>query len=384
MPAPDRDAVLTALRAIADPASGQDLVTAGLVQGLVIRGGQVGFALEVDGPDDPRGAALEKACTDAVKALPGVETVRVILTAHRGGPPKDGKARPSAAQRRQGPPKRTAHQGHAGTSLKGIAEVGAIIAVASGKGGVGKSTLAVNLATALAKLGQRTGLLDADIYGPSIPRMLGLTDSPEKKGEFLQPLEAHGVTAMSIGLLIGEETPMIWRGPMVTRALMQLFGDVAWGPLDILVVDLPPGTGDTQLTLVQRVPLAGGVIVSTPQEVALIDARKGLEMFRKTEVPILGLVENMAYFQMPGTEEKNYIFGEGGARRTAEEKGTPFLGELPLYPEIRAAGDAGAPVVTAAPDSPAAQAFMTIATRTLEELDRSRGTVKPPPEIIFE
>jgi ATP-binding protein involved in chromosome partitioning len=243
-----------------------------------------------------------------------------------------------------------------------------VIAVASGKGGVGKSTVAVNLALALSQLGMKVGLLDADIYGPSVPRLLGINRKPVSDGQKLQPIERFGIKAMSIGFLVGEESPLVWRGPMVQSALTQMMNDVAWAPLDVLVLDMPPGTGDAQLTIAQRVPLKGAVIVSTPQDIALIDARKGLQMFRKTEVPVLGIVENMSVFICPHCGEASHIFGHGGARSTAEQLNAPFLGEIPLVPAIRETSDAGTPIVALKPESKEAQAFLALATQVAEKI----------------
>jgi ATP-binding protein involved in chromosome partitioning len=254
--------------------------------------------------------------------------------------------------------------------------------VASGKGGVGKSTVAANLALALAKLGLKTGLLDADIYGPSVPRLLDIRNKPQSRdGKVLEPIEKFGIKTMSIGFLIREEEPMIWRGPMVTSALSQLLGEVAWAPLDVLVVDMPPGTGDAQLTMAQRVPLKGAVIVSTPQDLALVDARKGLAMFRKTQVPILGIVENMSVFVCPHCGQESHIFAHGGARRVAETLDVPFLGEIPLVPSIRETSDAGTPIVFQAPESREAGAFLAIAERVAAAL---AAPVRPAPRIVME
>jgi ATP-binding protein involved in chromosome partitioning len=262
-----------------------------------------------------------------------------------------------------------------------------VLAVASGKGGVGKSTVAVNLAAALAKLGLSVGLLDADVYGPSIPQMTGARAEPKQLGGKLQPLEAWGLKIMSIGLLVEEASPMIWRGPMASSALNQLLNDVAWGsaeaPLDVLVIDMPPGTGDIQLTLAQRVSLSGAVVVSTPQDVALIDVRRGISMFEKTHVPILGVIENMAYFPDPTTGEPIAIFGRGGAKATAETLGAPFLGEIPIDPKLRESCDVGRPYVIEAPDSPASKALMAAAERIAVTLDEGAG-LKPPPAIVIE
>ena len=288
---------------------------------------------------------LRKQVETLVHKLPGVLTASVVLTAER---PRRRRQRPGSALR-------MAH-GHAGpgTALRAaslLPEVGAIIAVASGKGGVGKSTTAVNLALALAALGHRTGLLDADIYGPSMRRMLGIEGQPTSSdGARLDPMEKYGIKAMSMAFLVEEETPIVWRGPMVQSALEQMMRDVAWGPLDVMVVDMPPGTGDTQLTMAQRVPLAGAVIVSTPQDIALIDARKGLNMFRKVDVPVLGLIENMSYFCCPNCGHRTEIFGHGGARAEADRLGMDFLGEIPLDIVIRETSDGGHPIVASDPD----------------------------------
>jgi ATP-binding protein involved in chromosome partitioning len=262
----------------------------------------------------------------------------------------------------------------------------AIIAVASGKGGVGKSTTAVNLALGLAALGLKVGLLDADIYGPSMPRLLGIRGRPQTRdGKILQPMENYGLKVMSIGFLVEEETPMIWRGPMVISALTQMLREVEWGPLDVLVVDMPPGTGDAQLTMAQQVPLAGAVIVSTPQDLALIDARKGLNMFRKVDVPLLGIVENMSYFVAPDTGKRYDIFGHGGAKREAERLGVPFLGEVPLVMDIRESSDGGRPVVAADPQGAEAAIYREIATRVRDRLAQEKATAENAvPSIVFE
>jgi ATP-binding protein involved in chromosome partitioning len=262
-----------------------------------------------------------------------------------------------------------------------LPEVGAIVAVASGKGGVGKSTTAVNLAVALAAQGLRVGLLDADIYGPSLPQMLGTRERPRSSGQRITPLSRWGLKAMSIGFLVDEETPMIWRGPMVMGALEQMMGQVDWGALDIMVVDMPPGTGDAQLTMSQRVPLAGAVIVSTPQDVALLDARRGVRMFEKVNVPVLGVIENMSYFCCPECGHRSELFGHGGAKREAERLGVEFLGELPLKLEIRELADAGTPIVTARPDSPEAAEYRRIAARVW---DKVRAPAAAGPAIVVD
>ena len=394
----ERSAALEALNAVRDPKSGKGLVEAGLVQGLVAKDGRAGFMLEVERGDAQLYAPVREAAEAALMALPGVERAQVVLTAD-GAPAAGGHAHEppvppgtvrmrrntgisSEAQAQVAPP------GHRPPAGLKPAHVGHVIAVASGKGGVGKSTVAVNLAAALAMLGRRTGLLDADVYGPSVPRMTGLDSEPEVTPERkLKPLQGWGLKVMSIGLLVDEASPMIWRGPMASSALNQMLNDVAWGteaePLDILVVDMPPGTGDIQLTLAQRVALSGAVIVSTPQEVALIDARRAVAMFEKTHIPILGVVENMAYFTDPSTGAPIEIFGRGGARAVAETLQAPFLGEIPIEVALRQACDAGRPFVVDQPDSPAARAFLAIAQAVAASLDAG-GELKPPPRIVFE
>ena len=363
MPATNRDDVLKALAGIADPASGRNIVDAGLVEGVVVKNGHVSFAIEVPAE---RGASAEPVRQQAeaiVTALPGVLSVTAVLTAH------NEPARPSGA------PMRTA-------APAGIPGVAAIIAVASGKGGVGKSTVAVNLALALAKLGLKAGLLDADIYGPSVPRLLDIREKPRSRdGKTLEPIGKFGIKTMSIGFLIREDEPMVWRGPMVTSALSQMLTDVTWAPLDVLIVDMPPGTGDAQLTMAQRVPLKGAVIVSTPQDLALIDARKGLAMFRKTQVPILGIVENMSVFICPHCGQESNIFGHGGAREVAESLGAPFLGEIPLVPSIRETSDAGTPIVVQSPESREAGAFLAIAERVARTLE---APMRAAPRVVME
>jgi ATP-binding protein involved in chromosome partitioning len=363
MPA-TKDDVLKALSRVADPATGRNVVDAGMVQGLVLKGGNVGFAIEVAPERGPSAEPLREACEAAVARVPGVLSVTAVLTAHQ-------ESRPQPQ-----PP----HAGHAPQRL-GIPGVESVIAVASGKGGVGKSTVAVNLALALSQLGLKVGLLDADIYGPSVPRLLGINRKPVSDGDKLQPIEKFGLKTMSIGFLVGEDSPLVWRGPMVQSALTQMMSDVAWAPLDVLVLDMPPGTGDAQLTIAQRVPLKGAVIVSTPQDIALIDARKGLQMFRKTEVPVLGIVENMSVFVCPHCGEASHIFGHGGARETAEQMEAPFLGEIPLVTRIRETSDAGTPIVALAPQSTEAQAFLAVAKQVAEKIAVPQ---RPAPRIVIE
>ena len=356
---PTPDGLQAALREIKDPASGRDIVAAGLVEGLQVRGGLVHVSLLTD---RAHADAMEPVRAEVERRLarePGVKNVAAVLTAHRPGP-----------TRQQQPPPPAHEHGHAHAPRPALLpEVRAVIAVASGKGGVGKSTVAVNLAVALAQQGRRVGLLDADIYGPSLPRLLGLSRQPQVRNERMLPLPAWGLQAMSIGFLVEDETPMIWRGPMVMSALEQMMGQVEWGPLDIMVVDMPPGTGDAQLTMAQRVSLAGAVIVSTPQDIALADARRGVRMFERTRVPVLGLVENMSYFCCPNCGHRAEIFGHGGAKQEASRLGVDFLGEVPLLLDIRTASDAGTPIVAAAPQSPAAQAFGAIAARVRDRLE---------------
>jgi ATP-binding protein involved in chromosome partitioning len=362
MLAPTKDQVLQALAKVRDSATGRDIVSLGWVTGLTLKNDTVGFMLDV--PPE-RARALEpvrQAAEAAVLGLPEVGKVTAILTAERAAPP-------------------TAEQRASAGKGQGLKNVKRVIAVASGKGGVGKSTVATNLALGLHSLGLKVGLLDADIYGPSIPRMLGLSGKPETDGEMLAPKLAYGLKAMSIGLLVDQDTAMIWRGPMATSALQQMLTDVDWGALDVLVVDMPPGTGDIQLTMAQRVPLAGAVIVSTPQDIALIDARKGIAMFNKVNVPLLGVVENMSFFVCPSCGTRSDIFGHGGAADTAAQLGAPFLGEIPLHMAIRETSDEGRPITATAPLSPQAQAFIALAGAVAAAL--RTGTARPAPTLRF-
>ena len=369
------EALRDALRAITDPATGRDIVSAGLVEGIEVRDGMVQVSLLTD---RAKAAAMEPIRLEAERILsrqPGVTNATAVLTAHRPG------ARPAP------PPQPHAHA-HAGPAPAKapmlLPEVKTIVAVASGKGGVGKSTVAVNMAVSLARQGLKVGLLDADIYGPSLPRMLGVNRKPEVRGDKMIPLSAWGLACMSIGFLVDEETPMVWRGPMVMGALEQMMGQVSWGALDILVVDMPPGTGDAQLTMAQRVSLTGAVIVSTPQDIALIDARRGVKMFEKTRVPVLGLVENMSFFCCPNCGHTTNIFGHGGARAEAERIGTEFLGEIPLLLDIRIASDAGTPIAASAPGSDAAKAYAALAKRVWEKVGGAAGVRGAGPRITME
>jgi len=332
--------ILDALRPIIDPDFGKSIVDLGFIKNLKISGGDVSFAIELTTPACPIKAEFEKSARERVLALPGVENVTVEMTSQTRGR--------SAAPKGPGP-----------DVLPGVKNV---IAVASGKGGVGKSTTALNLALALAATGARVGLMDADVYGPSIPLLTGTSGRPEVEGQRIRPLEKFDLKLISMGYFAGENTPVIWRGPMVHGLIQQFMTDVEWGELDYLIVDMPPGTGDAALTLTQQAPLAGAVIVTTANDLSLIDARKGLAMFEKVQVPVLGIIENMSHFTPPDLpDRKYYIFGSGGGKRTAEEIGVDFLGEIPIDPRIVEGGDAGKPILIEAPDSPAAIAFTEIA-----------------------
>ena len=370
------ETILDALRQVQDSDQGSDVVSLKMVSGLIVKDGNIAFSLEVAPERGPRLEPLRKACEKAVLALEGVTSVTAVLTAHKQGTPTAATAPSAAKPGKQGPmPTRP--------EIPGIRS---IIAVASGKGGVGKSTVAVNLALALKAQGLAVGLMDADVYGPSLPRMMAITGKPTSEdGKILIPMENHGIKCMSIGFLVAEDTPTIWRGPMVMSALEQMLRDVKWGELDVLVVDMPPGTGDAQLTMAQRVPLSGAVIVSTPQDIALLDARKGLNMFRRVDVPVLGIVENMSYFLCPSCGERHEIFGHGGARQEAERLGVPFLGEVPLHLAIRETSDAGTPIVASQPDSPHALAFRAIADIVWQSVARELGAqTRSAPSIVFE
>ena len=372
-----KDQVVAALAKVPAP-DGTPLPQTGTLSDIVVTDGKVFFSLTVDAAAVKAWEPVRKRAEDAVRAIPGVQSALVALTAERAG----GAARPAPAT-----PGRAAPHAHGGggggTAQPGIPGVDSIIAVASGKGGVGKSTTAVNLALGLRHLGMKVGMLDADIYGPSLPKLLAIREKPQTiGGTRLKPIERYGMSVMSIGFLIEEETPMIWRGPMVMSALTQMLREVEWGELDVMVVDMPPGTGDAQLTMAQQVPLKGAVIVSTPQDLALIDARRGVAMFKRVNVPVLGVIENMSYFMCPHCGTRSDIFAHGGARHEAERLGVPFLGEVPLHMTIREKSDSGLPVVATDPDGEHARIYRDIAKRVLDTL--KGGTGHAAPKIVVE
>ncbi|MEP1209999.1 MAG: Mrp/NBP35 family ATP-binding protein [Rhizobiaceae bacterium] len=358
-----------------------DIVSLGMVSDPFVTTGDAGakvmFSLTVPAERAQELEPLREQAQAAVEAIEGVASAMVALTAER----KMGSAptpQPAPSSHQAAPTAAGAPQGAEKPGVEGVKH---IIAVASGKGGVGKSTTAINLALGLQNQGLKVGVMDADIYGPSLPRLVGINGKPEAEGRVLKPMDAFGLKVMSIGFLVAEDTPMIWRGPMVISALTQLLREVDWAPLDVLVVDMPPGTGDAQLTMAQQVPLSGAVIVSTPQDLSLIDARKGLNMFRKVSVPILGIVENMSTFICPKCGERSDIFGHGGAQNEAERLGVPFLGGVPLHMDIRAKSDAGTPVVADAPNGPHAEIYNGIAGQVAKALEVDQPAA---PSIVFE
>jgi ATP-binding protein involved in chromosome partitioning len=389
-----KEAVIERLKTVNGPDFSGNIVDLGLVSDIFIADSKVFFSITVPAARAQEMEPLRAAAERAVKAIPGVAGAMVALTAEKKGggmeapvrprpapaaPPPHAPARPAAHAPAHAPASRS-------TGKRGVPGIASIIAVASGKGGVGKSTTAVNIALGLKANGLKVGVLDADIYGPSMPRLLKIRGKPQTvDGKVLRPMENYGLKVMSMGFLVDEETPMIWRGPMVMSALSQMLREVEWGELDVLVVDMPPGTGDAQLTMAQQVPLAGAIIVSTPQDLALIDARKGLNMFRKVDVPLLGIVENMSYFVAPDTGKRYDIFGHGGARREAERLGVTFLGEVPLQMQIRETSDSGEPVVMSDPDGAEAKIYRDIATKVWQRVGEERAKAEgATPAIVFE
>jgi ATP-binding protein involved in chromosome partitioning len=369
MPDLTKDMILAELKRIAAPDGRGNIVSAGLVSDIAIQDGQVMFALNADPQHLKTMEQLQVFVQKAVAALPGVKKVTVALTAEHV-PAREPGPKVSSAQ----------------TLKNGIPGVKHLIAVASGKGGVGKSTTAINLALALKSLGLRVAVLDADVYGPSMPKLFGLAGKPEASdatGKRMKPMQRFGVEVASIGFLVDEDTPMIWRGPMVMSALTQLLREVAWSETDVMVIDMPPGTGDAQLTLAQQTPLSGAVIVSTPQDLALIDARKGINMFKKVNVPLLGIIENMSYFICDKCGNRHEIFGHGGAKAEAKRLGVPFLGEVPLDIKLRERSDSGEPIVATEPNSPHTQNYRAIAEKIWSTLEAGSLT-RPAPRIVFE
>jgi len=389
-PTPTKDQVVERLRRVKGPDLQGNIVDLGLVSEILLKDGRVSFSITVPAERAPELEAMRQAAEKLVREMAGVTSVVAVLTAEkpqgstaasRGGAVaesarvKEARARAAA----QAPPAAAPGAGRHVIQVGGIKHM---IAVASGKGGVGKSTTAVNLALGLKAIGLEAGILDADIYGPSQPRLLGLSGRPQVgKGNALRPMQGHGLKAMSMGFMVDEGTPIIWRGPMVVSALTQMLRDVDWGDLDVLVIDMPPGTGDVQLTMAQQVPLSGAIIVSTPQDLALIDARKGLNMFRRVDVPVLGIIENMSYFVCPRCGERSHIFGHGGAEAEAQKLAIPFLGGVPLHMDIRATSDEGRPIVASSPDSVHAQIFRAIAAKAWGELESAAAARLSPPKL---
>ena len=366
-----KENILEKLAAVKEPELGKDLVSLGMISDIIIKNGNIGFSIEVDPKRGPSLEPLRKEAENVVRKIPGVLSVSAVLTAHRGIQNNENTPTTSKAQQ---PVAST--NGKSRDLAPGVKN---IIAVASGKGGVGKSTTAINVAISLGLQGLKVGILDADIYGPSLPRMIDVNEKPKSHdGKTLEPIQKYGLKCMSIGFLVPEDTPTIWRGPMVMSALQQMLKDVAWGNLDALVVDMPPGTGDAQLTMSQRVPLAGAVIVSTPQDIALLDARKGLNMFKKVNVPVLGIVENMSTFICPKCGEPTEIFGTGGAKQEALRLGVDFLGGIPLHKDIRTTSDDGTPIVLEFPDSIHSKSYRDIASAIWKNASKQR---KAPPVI---
>ncbi len=409
----DRTQVLQALRRVKGPDLESNIVDLGLVSEIFIKDDHPYFSITIPASRAEELEQLRLAAEKVVAEIGGVTGVTAVLTAEApSGQPRETRAAGGPVKAVSGPrpehprvqaarakgatgdgaaPRQAAAGGQVAAKAQGIPGVKHVVAVASGKGGVGKSTVAVNLALGLQALGLKIGIVDADIYGPSQPRLLGITGKPQvTNGKTITPLEGWGLKVMSMGFLVDEGTPVVWRGPMVVSALNQMLRETDWagttGDLDVLIIDMPPGTGDVQLTISQNVPLSGAVVVSTPQDLALIDARKGIAMFKRVEVPILGIVENMSYFLCPKCGERSDVFGHGGAHDEATKLGVPFLGEVPLHMDIRETSDSGKPVTVAAPESQYAGIFRDIAARTWAEVERAKGTLTPPPvlEIVSE
>jgi ATP-binding protein involved in chromosome partitioning len=379
-----KEQIMAALALVPAP-GGVALTDTNVLSDVVVADGKVFFSITVDAAAVKEWEPVRKAAEEAVRAVPGVQSALVALTAERtAGTAARGPNPTHVAQQ----PRAAGGHAHAHPADKvqpGIPGVDAVIAVASGKGGVGKSTTAVNLALGLRDLGLKVGMLDADIYGPSLPKLLAIKEKPQTVGGTkLKPIDRYGLSVMSIGFLIEEETPMIWRGPMVMSAITQMLREVEWGKLDVMVVDMPPGTGDAQLTMAQQVPLKGAVIVSTPQDLALIDARRGVAMFKRVNVPVLGIVENMSYFLCPECGTRSDIFGHGGARHEAARQGVPFLGEVPLHMTIREKSDSGLPVVATEPDGPHAKIYRDIAAKVLEQIKGGPAAGRTAPKIVIE
>jgi len=367
------------LRSIKDPISGKDVISNKMISGLQTKDGHVAFAINIDPSKSVEMEPLRKECEKAVFEMDGVLTATVVLTAEKK---KDSGTVPPPQRATGGQTGASGGEQKINDLLPGVKS---IIAVASGKGGVGKSTTAVNLALGLSVSGKKVGLLDADIYGPSMPRMMGISGQPSSSdGKTLDAMENYGIKVMSMGFLVEEDTPMIWRGPMVQSALEQMMRDVMWGDLDVLVVDMPPGTGDVQLTMAQRVPLTGAIIVSTPQDIALLDARKGLNMFLKVDVPVFGIIENMSYFLCPACGNRAEIFGHGGAREEAGRLGIDFLGEVPLHIDIRSTSDSGHPVVVSQPESEHSKSYQSIAEKVWAHIEKHSSSGAPlGPKIVM-
>ncbi|NLS02549.1 iron-sulfur cluster carrier protein ApbC [Rhizobium sp. P32RR-XVIII] len=377
-----KEQILETLKTVRGPDLEHNIVELGMISDVFISDGKVYFSITVPAERANELEPLRLAAERVTRELPGVKGALVTLTADKKAAPASAPAARPAAGAPHGHSHAPQQQPPRAGKI-GVPGINAIIAVASGKGGVGKSTTAVNLALGLSANGLRVGILDADIYGPSMPRLLKISGRPTQiDGRIINPMENYGLKVMSMGFLVDEETAMIWRGPMVQSALLQMLREVAWGELDVLVVDMPPGTGDAQLTMAQQVPLAGAVIVSTPQDLALIDARKGLNMFRKVEVPVLGIVENMSYFIAPDTGTRYDIFGHGGARKEAERIGIPFLGEVPLTINIRETSDAGTPLVASEPNGVVAGIYREIASKVWAQLGGQPQ--RQAPAIVFE